>query len=311
MINKNILWVIALFFFNLFNSCEENNILDATGEITFSTSGLPALPENYTYEAWLLVGGSYVSIGTFNIDVNGVNKPTGFKQINNNDLEKAVGIAITIEFTGAESKSSPSDLIILTGNFSDNKAILSISDKRTIYAKDLKAEYIVSAPTAVSSEKSGKEQNGIWFSTDSSQSKETAGLVLPYVQNDPKKKLCNLIYRAWIYAPDLDDSTKSIPINMGAFTKANEPDNSNNYAGTNENFTPVLPGNDFVNITGINVKYPVKVVEKKVIITAKPNEGNTSEAEPFPFILFENIVNATKDSLNINNKNFKANFTRK
>lgn len=310
MINKNILWIIALFFFNLFNSCEENNIIDATGKITFSASGLPALPENYTYQAWLLVGGSYVSIGTFNIDVNGVNTPTEFKQINNNDLEKAMGIAITIEFTGAESKSSPSDLIILAGNFSDNKAIINTSDKRTIYAKDLKAEYIVGAPTAVSSEKSGKEQNGIWFSTDSSQSKETAGLVLPYIQNDPVKKPCNLIYQAWIYVPDEDDGTKSIPINIGEFTKANEPDNSNNYAGTNA-FTPVLPGNDFVNITGINVKTPVKVIGKKTIITVKPNEGNISETNPFPFILFEDVVKSTKGSLNMSNKNFKASFTRK
>ncbi len=311
MINKNILWVIVLFFFSLFNSCEENNILDATGEITFSTTGLPAMQENYTYQAWLLVGGSYVSIGTFNIDVNGVNTPTGFKQINNNDLEKASGIAITIEFTGAESKSSPSDLIILAGNFSDNKAILSTSDKRTIYAKDLKAEYIVDAPTAITSEKSDKGNNGIWFSTDKNQSKETAGLVLPYVQNDSERTLSNLSYQAWIYVPDADDGTKNIPINMGAFTKANEPDNSNNYAGENKNSTPVLPGNDFVKITDINVENPVDVIDKKVIITVKPNEGNTSKTKPFPFILFEDIAKSTKGSLNMNNKNFKANFSRK
>ncbi|MFV0529987.1 MAG: anti-sigma factor [Flavobacteriales bacterium] len=298
-----IIFVISALF-----SCDKNTILESTGTAQFSVNGLPTLPSNYTYETWLLVSGSYVSTGTFNVDTIGASTVTEFKNINNYDLSNATGVAITVEFTGTGSKSSPSDMIILAGDFSGNTTNLVTTDTRTIYASDLKADYIVDAPTALASEKSITGQNGIWFTTDLNQTTNTPGLTLPYNQNNPNKAVSNLLYQGWLYAEDATTGNP-VPLNMGTFAEANSVDNSNSYAGTYSGFTPILPGNDFINITGENVTTPIEVVGKRVIITAKPNEETTADSTPFAFILFDKIIDVTDGTLAVFS-NYSASFTR-
>ncbi len=303
--------IVAVFIaFGILFSCDENTILESTGTARFSITGLPTLPANYTYQTWLLVSGSYVSVGTFNVDDTGESTISDFSNINNHDLSNAVGVAITVEFTGIGSKSSPSDMVILAGNFSDNIAHLLTTDTRTIYAPDLKADYIVYAPTALTNEKSSTGENGIWFTTDANQITETSGLILPYNQNDANKAASNLIYQTWLYVQDTTLGNPDIPLNMGAFTAANSPDNANNYAGTYSGFTPVLPGNDFINVTGENVNAPVEVVGRKVVITVKPNEETTADSEPFAFVLFNKIVDVTNGTLEVYQNNYTATFER-
>ncbi len=297
----------------LFSSCDENNILESDGTAEFIASGLPTLPSKYTYQTWLLVGGSYVSTGTFNID-NKADKTTitEFSNINNNDLTNANGVAITVEFTGTNAKSSPSDMIIMAGDFVDNKAILSTSDSRSIYAEDLKADYIIDAPTATDIEKTDSEQNGIWFSTDIDQSTETPGLVLPYNQNDENKTLSNLKYQGWLYTSSSDPTEEDIILNMGSFTKADNQDNLNNYSGSLANFTPILPGNDFINITNQNVESPtLELLNQEVVITARPNEDTSNDSSVFPFILFKGTIDSSDGSIPIHNNNYSATFTKK
>ncbi len=291
-------------------SCDENTILESTGTARFSVTGLPTLPANYTYQTWLLVSGSYVSVGTFNVDDTGASTVSDFSNINNHDLSNANGVAITVEFTGTGSKSSPGDMVILAGNFLDNMAHLLTTDTRTIYAPDLKADYIVYAPTALTTEKSSTGANGIWFTTDTNQTTHTSGLILPYNQNDANKAASNLIYQAWLYAQDITPGNPDIPLNMGTFTAANSPDNANSYAGTYNGFTPVLPGNDFINIAGENVNDPIEVVGRKVIITAKPNEETTADSEPFAFVLFDKTIDVTNGTLEVYQNNYAAVFQR-
>ncbi len=303
MIKKAILGVALS---TLLFSCDENNVLESTGTADFSVTGLPVLTTNYTYQTWLLVGGSYVSVGTFNMDNSGNPTETEFTDINNLDLANATGVAITVEFTGTGSKYSPSDLVILAGDFSDDTATLLTTDIRTIYASDLKADYIVDAPTALKAEKSDTGQNGIWFSTVYDQTEETAGLVLPYNQNDENKATSNLLYQGWLYAPSTEDDEDDIPLNMGTFTVADSPDNSNSYKGTNSDFTPVLPGNDFISVSGKNVDSPIEVLEKRIIITVKPNEETTADSEPFSFVLFDTTITEEKGSLDVYQNDYSA-----
>ncbi len=299
-----------VFLVGIFISCDENTILESTGTAQFSTTGLPTLPTDYTYQTWLLVSGSYVSTGTFNVDSTGVSTVTDFSNINNNDLSNATGVAITVEFTGTGSKSSPSDLIVLAGDFSDNVANLVTTDSRTIYASDLKADYLVEAPTALESEKTSSGQNGIWFTTDTNQTVDTPGLILPYNQNDANKTTSNLLYQGWLYATSEVEGESDIPLNMGTFTVANSADNSNSYAGTLSTFTPVLPGNDFVNVTGQNTTEKIEVVGRRVIITAKPNEDTTADSTPFAFILFDKTIDVVDGTLDVYENNYTATFTR-
>lgn len=291
-------------------SCDENTILESTGTAQFSITGLPTLPSNYTYQTWLLVSGSYVSTGTFNVDSLGISTVSDFSNINNNDLSNATGVAVTVEFTGTGSKSSPSDMVILAGDFSKNTANLVTTDTRTIYASDLKADYLIEAPTALESEKSSTGENGIWFTTSTDQSEDTSGLILPYNQNDANKAVSNLLYQGWLYATSTVEGASDIPLNMGTFTVANNPDNSNNYAGTLSTFTPVLPGNDFVNVTGQNVDEKIELIGRRVIITAKPNEGSTTDSSPFAFILFDKEIDVVDGSLDVFNNSYSATFTR-
>lgn len=308
MMKKNI-WMILII--SVLFSCDENTILESTGTAQFSINGLPILPTNYTYQTWLLVSGSYVSTGVFNVDSIGVSTVTSFNNINNHDLSKATGVAITVEFTGSGSKSSPSDMVILAGDFLGNEANLLTTDKRTIYASDLRADYIVDAPTALESEKSDTGENGIWFTTNVNQTSTTSGLVLPYNQNDSNQTGSNLIYQGWLYAKNTVEGDPDIPLNMGAFTVADEPDNSNNYKGTYKDFTPVLPGNDFINVVGENTEPRVEVMGRRVIITAKPNEDQTADNSPFAFILFDKKTIDTVDgTLKVYNNNYSATFIR-
>lgn len=301
-----ILSIIIVSFF----SCDENNVLESTGAADLTVTGLPTLPDNYTYQTWLLVGGSYVSVGTFNMIDSVKTTESSFSDINNLDLNNAIGVAITIEFTGSESKFSPSDLIVLAGNFSEDTATLLTTDTRTIYTSDLKADYIIDAPTALTSEESKTGENGIWFSTSFDQTEETPGLILPYNQIDENKTASDLLYQAWVYVPSTKEGEEDISLSMGTFTVANSPDNSNNYKGTNSDFTPVLPGNDFIKISGKNVLTPIEMIKKRVIITAKPNEETTADSEPFPFILFDKTIAETEGSLDVYQNDYSATFIR-
>ena len=53
-------------------------------------------------------------------------------------------------------------------------------------------------------------------------------------------------------------------------------------------FTPILPGNDFINITDQNVKSEtLEMISQEVVITARPNEDTSDDTSAFEFILFK------------------------
>ena len=81
-------------------SCTETDILDESGEMEITDFNLPELPDGYFYEAWLLVDGSYVSVGRINND-SIQNNFARMSRIDASDLNLAQSMAMTIEITVA------------------------------------------------------------------------------------------------------------------------------------------------------------------------------------------------------------------
>ena len=281
---------IALF------SCGENDIMNSTATVTAtSITGLPVLGTNYKYEAWLLTAGTYVSIGTFNMGTDGKPTVSSFTNINNNDLENATGMVVTVEYTGSNAKATPSDVRVLVGEFSGNTVTLSptySNTPKTIFAEaDLKAQYSLFLLTATATEALNRKA-GIWFTPDNTQS--SAGLTLA--------SSTKLRYQGW-----MNDGTNDY--SMGSFTSATGADDANKYKGTTITSPTIkYPGEDFISIEGGT---PIDLVGKTVFITVKPNEETASDTTPVSIPLFSGTITATgTQQLSVVTPSYAATFTR-
>jgi len=290
-------------------SCEETDILNETGKMQVSDFNLPELPSGYYYEGWLLVDGSYVSVGKITNDSisNGIAR---FSKIEATDLATAQSFALTVE---TNDSPAPSNYVLLVGNFDGNTASLASSGETVngvlSLANRISAAYTVQNASVPESEAGNYETNGIWFFKGTGENLEPA-LHLEYN---------NLKYQAWLIktADNLDYN-----LNMGVIENDTIPDNSRMFIPSAfASNAPDFPGEDFLQLPGnSNGSYPegffpVDVREAKLIITPIPAGFNSLET-PFPIHLLEAIVpadaqkdpNLTRD-LQVNT-NFGATATK-
>lgn len=83
----------------------------ASGEAVLSVANLPPLDETQIYQAWLIVEGAPVSVGTFNVDHNGAAHHT-IAGVAPGSFD-AVGISI--EPAGGSEQPTPDQIILLAG----------------------------------------------------------------------------------------------------------------------------------------------------------------------------------------------------
>lgn len=263
----------------VFWSCEETELLDETGRLEVTDFNLPELPDGYHYEAWLLVGGSYVSVGNITKD-SLLNNRARFSNIERTDLAMAESFAITIENSGSPA---PSDYVLLLGNFEGNAANLSplttASNGVTTLANNISASYTLQNASIPEGQPGNYTQNGIWFFKGSGEDAETT-LSLQYGE---------LGYQAWLETV-VEGATRYL--NMGVISTDALRDASNVYTPFNLNI-PDFAGEDFlIQPSGESFPenfFPRNVTGSKLVLTPILN-SYTSHTEPFPVFLFQSII---------------------
>lgn len=273
---------IALF------SCTETDILDESGKMEVSDFNLPELPNGYFYEAWLLVDGSYVSVGKITND-SLYNDIARFDKIEAGDLALAQAFAITVE----NASGAPSDFVLLTGEFIGNTADLnttnSVSNGIQSLANRISGSYTIQNASVPPADAGFFGVNGIWF----------------FKGNDTKEATLNLDYRELNYQAWLIKNQDNFNwnLNMGVIQSDSIADNWRNFIP--QPYTaqiPQFPGEDFLQQPSVGTVYPegffpADVRGAKVVITPILKNYNSPDI-PFPIYLLEGHIpnDATKDA---------------
>lgn len=280
-----LLFALSLMVFG----CSETDILDETGQMEITDIQLPALPDGYFYQGWLLVDGSFVSAGKITNDSIAANLAR-FSKIDISDLRNAQSFALTVE----NSTGAPSDFVLLIGDFNGDTA-QALTDAQASngvqsLGRKISAGFTVQNASVPASEAGNYGTNGVWFFKGSGENKE-ATLQLDYR---------GLNYQAWL--------SKTIEgnewyLNMGQIESDTLADNFRNFipAPFVANI-PNFPGEDFLQQPGSGTSYPagffpVDVRGAKVILTPVFSNYNNTET-PFPVLLLEADIpnDAVKDS---------------
>lgn len=273
---------ITLFFYN----CNETEVLDETGRMEVRDFNLPELPENYYYEGWLLVDGSYVSVGKITND-SLQNNLARFDEIEVTDLATAESFAITVETSGS---SAPSNYVLLLGDFNGNSAELrpdaEVSNGVLSLANRIYAAYTVQNASVPDENQGEYGTNGIWFFKGTGSEKEST-IQLEY--GDIK-------YQAWLIKTGNDGLTYNL--NMGVIENDTIGDNSRIFIPSAfASNIPDFSGEDFLQLpSSIGGSFPenffpVDVRGAKLILTPIPN-GYNNAITPFPIPLFQTIIPA-------------------
>jgi len=286
--------------------CEETDILNETGKMQVSDFNLPELPSGYYYEGWLLVDGSYVSVGKITNDSisNGIAR---FSKIEATDLATAQSFALTVE---TNDSPAPSNYVLLVGNFDGNTASLTSSGETVngvlSLANRISASYTVQNASVPDSLAGNYQENGAWFFKGTGENKEPT-LHLDYN---------GVSYQAWLQ--NIQNNVEWY-LNMGVIASDTIADNWKSFT-LYQNNTPEFPGEDFLQQPSGGTVFPegffpLNVRNSKIIITPIPSNYNSTTV-PFPVFLLEATIpaDAVKDvnltrELNINT-NFGAKATK-
>ncbi len=279
--------ITCLFFYN----CSETDVLNETGNLEVTDFHLPVLPPNFEYEGWLLVDGSYVSVGKITND-SLTNNRARFSKIEMEDLNRAQSFAITVE---TSSSPAPSNFVLLVGDFNGNTATLSpnaeISNGVLSLANRISASYTIQNASVPATDTGNYDVNGVWFFKGEGANSERT-LELDYY---------DLKYQAWL-VKTIGNSNYNL--NIGVIENDTIADNSrifipSPYASN----IPDFPGEDFLQQPGgENVPtfpenfFPVDVRGAKIIITPILSGYNSIET-PFPVHILEATIptDAIKD----------------
>lgn len=300
--------LLAFFSAILLWSCEETDLLDETGRLEITDFNLPELPTGYNYQGWLLIGGTYVSVGTFNIDsIN--NNRARFSNIETSDLALAEAFAITVEDA---SSPAPSNYVLLVGDFNGGSADLFVNATShsgvTTLANKISASYTIQNATVTPDLPGTFTENGIWFFKGEDTQAETT-LSLLYGE---------LRYQAWVQTTT--DAGARRYLNMGVIGADTGRDSRNAYTSQTTSAIPQFSGEDFL-VQPEGETFPVDFFPKNVggskVFLTPIFSGFINEAEtPFPIqLLISEIPTDITNDINITypmqiNTNFGAKVTK-
>lgn len=302
---KFLLIILSVF---LLWSCEDTELLDPTGELEMTDFNLPELPTGYVYEGWLLVGGTYVSVGTINQDsIN--NNRAHFTGIERSDLISAESFAVTVENS---TSPAPSNYVLLVGDFNGSSADLfsdaTTSNGITTLGNKISASYTLQNATVTSELPGTFTENGIWFfKGEGTLAESTISLIYG-----------ELRYQAWLQTTT--DAGAIRYLNMGIIAANTGRDSRNAYTSQGTSAIPEFAGEDFlINPEGETFPvgfFPKNIRGSKLILTPIFNGFVSQGEQPFPiFLLQADIpIDATND-VNITypmqlNTNFGAKATK-
>lgn len=252
--------VLGMLFFT---SCEKDDEpqkgIEGTRFLSLKINGLEDLGTNYRYEGWMIVNGAPISTGVFSVNSSGEMSQTSFS-LNAVQLFSATKFVLTIE-PFPDSDPAPSHTHILAGDFSNDKATLTIGAPEALGNNFTNAtgKYVLATPSNGSNT---DEKSGVWFL---GSLPPTAGLQLPVLPQGWK-------YEGWAVV-------NGKAITTGTFTNAAAADMFNGFSGNMG--TPPFPGEDFlVNAPAMHT-FPLDLSGGKVVISIEPDPDNS----PAPFLL--------------------------
>ncbi len=260
---------IKLFFvlavisvFTLIGCSDDDDMQTDTTNLTLDITGLEDLGDEYVYEGWIIVNGSPVSAGIFNVNTDGSLTKSSF-DLDRVDLESATAYVLTIE-PSPDSDPSPSDVHILAGDFSGNQADLTTDHGSAIGTDFINSSgsYILATPTDGGS--NTNELSGVWWLNPSAG--PGAGLDLPTLPS-------GWIYEGWAVI-------NGSPISTGTFTSVAGADDFNGFSGTAA-AGPPFPGEDLLMNAPEEHSFPTNLSGGAVVISVEPVPDNSSA----PFLL--------------------------
>ena len=263
MQNVKFFFLLAAVSIFILTGCkEDNDLTPEVSDLTIDIEGLEDLGNDYAYEGWLIVDGSPISAGIFNVDANG-NLSQSVFEIDTDDLAEATAYVLTIE-PSPDSDPSPSSVHILAGDFSGNSANISV-DHGAAIGTDFTAstgDYILATPTDGGG--MTNELSGVWWLNPSTG--PGAGLDLPALPNGWE-------YEGWAVVD-------GVPVSTGKFSSVLGSDDFSGFSATTA-AAPPFPGEDLLINAPSGLTFPVDLSGGLVVISVEPVPDN-SEA---PFLL--------------------------
>ncbi len=258
--------VAGLSALTLFTSCkkdDETPDLDAElSELKLNINGLQDLGENFRYEGWIMVDGSPVSAGIFDVNSDGELSKAAFN-LPSEQLSKATAYILTIE-PAEDPDPAPSDVHILAGEFTESTAAISVEHEAALGNDFLSSsgKYILATPTDGGSDTD--ELSGVWWLDPISG--PSAGLNLPVLPKGWK-------YEGWAVINDQ-------PVSTGTFLSVEGSDDFSGFSGLDAP-APDFPGEDFLQNAPEGFTFPTNLNGGKVVISIEPVPDNS----PAPFVL--------------------------
>lgn len=281
MIKKTFLGLLALSFFAVSCSSDDDNSTSTTSDLTLNLQGLEALGSDYVYEGWIIVDGQPVSTGTF----SSVAFPQTFP-VNTEQLENATTFVLSIE-PAVDPDPAPAATKLLAGDFSGNVASVN-SDNIVVGAGSAVSslgastgKYILATPTDMDDT---NESSGVWFLDNTNAPNLVPGLNLPTLADGWK-------YEGWV----VFDGT---PISTGTFTSAEAADDNATtsiFKGDAGN-GPGYPGEDYLQNAPAGLTFPTDLKGRTVVISVEPYPDNSSAPftlKPLAHMVPENAMDHT------------------
>ena len=257
--------LMAIIGLLLISSCKKDEDPEETMKsITVNITGLEDLGSDYVYEGWLIVNGSPVTTGTFNVDANGNLSKTMF-ELKASDVDNATKFVLSIEPKN-DSDPAPAATKMMAGDFSGTNASLTIAPVGDF--TNSAGKYILATPT---DGPDTNENSGIWF-LDISTGSPTVGLDLPTLPDGWK-------YEGWVVI-------SGQPVTTGTFTDTMATDDADPFSGSmalpDVNGTDgFFPGEDFLMNAPSGLNFPTDIAGGMAVISIEPYPDNS----PNPFTL--------------------------
>ena len=230
--------------------------------LTLDLTGISPLANGYHYEGWVIIDGTPVTTGRFNlnadgriVDLAGGIVPGGeFAGIE--DLSRTTAVVITIEPDG-DPDPAPASTHYLAGSVTDGMAALTVGHTAAFGDdfSDASGVYILATPT---NDPGGDENSGIWF-LDLSSGGPTHGLQLPALPE-------GWVYEGWVVMG-------GTPVTTGKFTSPVTADGDAPYSGPSGG--PPFPGEDFLANAPEGLMFPTDLAGQMAVISVEPSPDDS------------------------------------
>lgn len=237
-------------------------------QLTFA--GLEPLGEGFVYEGWVVVDGTPVSTGRFNLEADGSQSYVSESLVE--DYESATDFVLTIEPAEGDDPA-PAAAKPLAGPIVDGEAQLTHLHPAAL-GEDFAAagQFIITTPTTADEDDA---KYGVWFLDPTGEDGPAASLQLSELPE-------GWVYEGWVV-------TEEGPLSTGRFTSAEGADDFDGFSG--EEAGPPFPGEDFIVNAPEGFEFPVDVSNATVVISIEPADDDS----PAPFA-FKPLVTENSDA---------------